>query len=53
MTMLLKRLNAKSIHPCCEICGKELTVGPIDYVLTKRGTHLFFHRKCLNKDVRA
>ena len=34
----------------CQGCGKEIRsdeeLGEVDYVKTKRGTELFFHRAC-------
>ena len=36
----------------CQGCGKKITTSdtcPIDYVVTKRGTAMFWHTECFDK----
>lgn len=45
-----KRLGVYSV--ICQGCGKKITTqyeGSIDYVVSKRGTAMFWHTECFDK----
>ena len=51
---IVNRGNAKITvwEVCCQKCGRIIqsdNTADIEYIETKRGTKMFFHRKCLER----
>ncbi len=40
--------SEKTIPRICSVCGKVIERNP-EYIRTRRGTKLYFHRSCMGK----
>lgn len=49
--MKYTKKSEKIIPRICAVCGKVIDINP-DYIRTRRGTELYFHRACMRRGQR-